>query len=387
MPFVNSQLLAISTYLRPMRIGFDAKRIFNNATGLGNYSRTLVKNLAQQFPEHQYFLFSKKSTSGLFDNGLKNIQTIHPAKGSGGSWWRSFGITDDLSANSIDIYHGLSNEIPFQKTKTGAQFVVTIHDLIFKHFPHHYAFIDRSIYNIKSKYACKNADVVIAASEATKRDIIEFYDVDEKKIKVVYQSCDELFLNEDIGGDDICIKYNLPSEYILYVGSLTERKNLLNVCKAYLQMQTEKRIPCVVIGNGGSYAAMLKKFVTQNKLEKSFIFLENISNLELVAFYKKALVFIYPSVYEGFGIPLLEAMACGCPVITSNISSLPEVGGNAAHYFQPYDVNDIAQKILEVTQSSIIRHEMIKKGFDQIKIFDPAINTQKLMDIYLSLKG
>lgn len=370
-----------------MRIGFDAKRIFSNYTGLGNYSRTLVKNLVHQFPANNYFLFSPVAKPVTGFDTLKNAHTIHPPSAISGSLWRSYGINDDLVSNNIEVYHGLSNEIPVLKSTTHVKCVVTIHDLIFKHFPQHYPFADRTIYNIKSKYACKHADAIIATSAATKNDILKFYNVDEKKVHVVYQSCDELFLNTSSNFlyAELKNKYNLPSEYLLYVGSITERKNLLNVCKAYLTLTPQNRIPLVVIGKGSDYAGKVHRFVAENNLQPWFIFLENITNNELITFYKNAMAFIYPSLYEGFGIPVLEAMACECPVIISNVSSLPEVGGTAASYVDPSDAESIAEKIKMVTQNTSARTEMKQKGVEQAKLFNAKTITQEVMRVYESL--
>ena len=357
-----------------MRIGFDAKRIFQNATGLGNYSRTIVKNLTECYPDNQYYLFTPTSRHR---HPFEAIQNTHLVVGKG-SVWRSFGIRKDIARNQIDVYHGLSNELPFSIRKIDVKTVVTIHDLIFEHFPQHYPGVDRKVYDVKSKFAVNNADVIIAASESTKLDIIKFYEGDEKKIKVIYQNCDDLFYYDHPYKSN----YNLPSEYILYVGSITERKNILAICKSYLLIDEKKRVPCVLVGNGQTYADQVKEFLAENHLEKYFIFLENVPTEHLPQLYKKALCFIYPSLYEGFGIPVLEAMVSGCPVITSLRSSLPEVGGAAAWYIDPESPKDIAEKILTVISSGQIRKEMIDGGFLQIKKFEKKKIAEEMMNTY-----
>lgn len=366
-----------------MRIGFDAKRIFQNTTGLGNYSRTVVKNLAEFYPENEYFLFTPTLKNKLPFAFNKNT---HMVVGRG-SVWRSFGVRRDIVKHNVDIYHGLSNEIPFTLKISHIKSVVTIHDLIFDHFPEYYPGVDRKFYDLKSKFAVKNSDLIFAASEATKNDIIKFYHISPAKIKVIYQSCEDLFYDkvspEEI---DIHIKnYKLPSEFILYVGSINERKNLMNICKAYLLIPKEKRVPCVVVGNGKEYSEKVKTFIHENKLQDSFIFLENVPTEHLPALYQKAVSFIYPSLYEGFGIPVLEAMVSGCPVMTSGISSLPEVGGNAAFYFNPSSPEDIAEKINSVIVSDTIRSEMRLRGFEQIKKFNKQDIAGQIMSGYRSI--
>ncbi len=358
-----------------MRIGFDAKRIFQNATGLGNYSRSVVKNLAQKFPENEYVLFTPNSRNALPFPSENNVRTVIGR----GSVWRSFGIRRDIVKNKIDVYHGLTNELPFSINKTDAKSIVTIHDLIFEHFPHHYPGVDRTLYDVKSKFAVNHADVIVAASESTKRDIIDYYKVSGDKIKVIYQSCDDVFYD---AFDADLSAYNLPSEFILNVGSVTERKNLLAVCKSYLLIPDALKIPCVIIGNGKRYAEEVNTFIQEHHLSKWFIFLENIPTPHLPAFYRKAKCFIYPSLYEGFGIPVLEAMVCNCPVITSGISSLPEVGGDAAVYINPDKPEEIAHSITEVLGNTGLRESMVSKGKQRLPVFEKFGLADKMMALY-----
>lgn len=358
-----------------MRIGFDAKRIFQNATGLGNYSRSVVKTLAEKFPENEYVLFTPNAQNALPFQSADNVKTVIGR----GSVWRSFGIRRDIVRQKIDVFHGLSNELPFSINKTDAKSIVTIHDLIFEHFPHHYPGVDRTLYDVKSKFAVNHADTIVAASNSTKKDIIDYYGIAPNKIAVIYQSCDDVFYAQE---PTEATTYNLPSAYMLYVGSVTERKNLLAVCKSYLQIPDDQKIPCVIVGNGKRYAAEVKAFIEQHKLTKWFIFLENTPTPHLPAIYRGAACFIYPSLYEGFGIPLLEAMVCGCPIITSNVSSLPEVGGDAARYFDPNNPADIADKIVRVLSDSDMRDAMIAAGKGRLPLFEKGILADQMMQVY-----
>lgn len=358
-----------------MRIGFDAKRIFQNATGLGNYSRAVVKNLAALYPEHEYFLFTPNASHRLPFETSGQVQTVVGR----GSVWRSFGIRRDMIRHKIDVFHGLSNELPFSINKADVKSVVTIHDLIFGMFPHHYPGVDRTVYELKTKFAVNHADVIVAASESTKQDIISSYHTNPARIRVVYQTCDDLFYQQPAPLPDT---YILPAQYMLYVGSVTERKNLLAVVHAYQHLSAEDRIPCVIVGQGKRYAEEVKNAIKSQHLEKYFIFLENVPTEHLPALYAQAMVFIYPSLYEGFGIPILESMVVGCPVITSNISSLPEVGGDAALYFNPSDAADIAHKIKTVLHSADVRTAMIERGKQQSLKFDKAALTRKMLSIY-----
>jgi len=186
-----------------LNIGFDAKRLFNNTTGLGNYSRTLVKNLYRHFPQNNYTLFSTEIKPSNFNKSF--ISNSHFAKVTSNTIfkkiWRSYGITNAFKANNIQIFHGLSNELPFNIKKHNTKSILTVHDLIFEKLPETYSKIDRFIYRTKIKESCKNADRIIAISKHTKQDIIELYNIPKQKIDVVYQSCNNIFFNDEISTD------------------------------------------------------------------------------------------------------------------------------------------------------------------------------------------
>ena len=219
-----------------MNIGFDAKRAYHNGTGLGHYSRTLIHSLSEYYPEHQYYLFNPKR-SDRFVPKASNIHEVLPQSFPSTlfrSAWRSSWVKKDLKKYKIDLYHGLSHEIPVGIDKTGIKSVVTIHDLVHERYPEQYNRVDVKIYSSKFRYACLHAGKVIAISEQTKKDIIDFYKTPEEKITVCYQSCNPAFGKEVSEGEKERVKklYGLPDKFFLYVGSIIERKNLLNICKA-----------------------------------------------------------------------------------------------------------------------------------------------------------
>ena len=380
-----------------MKIGFDAKRAFQNNTGLGHYSRTLIASLATYYTKNEYYLFAPKKT-GLFDTtGLNNIKTITPQHSFDKlfpSAWRSSAVKKDLIKNNIDLYHGLSHEIPIGMQKTGIQSIVTIHDLIFEKYPHQFNFIDVNIYRKKFTYACANANHIIAISEQTKKDIIDLYKTDEKKITVCYQSCNPIFSHTIDGNEKQRIKklYNLPDRFFLYVGSVIERKNLLNICKAINLLKEKLDIPLVVIGSGDSYINIVKKYITENNLNDKIIFLseteaaKNSFNfktaIDFPGIYQMATAMIYPSIYEGFGIPVLEALCSRLPVITSNLSCLPETGGDAAWYINPYNENEMAEAMNTIATNSLLANEMIAKGLLHAQNFTVEKCAGNVMAVY-----
>ncbi len=383
-----------------MNIAFDAKRIYQNRTGLGNYSRTLVNSLSQYFPEHAYFLCAPKITSLFNENDFHNIHTItpnnFPSKCLKGLW-RSNLVKKDLINANMDIYHGLSHEIPFGIQRTKIKSVVTIHDLIFERYPSQYNAIDVFIYRRKFINACKNADRIIAISEQTKKDIVEFYKIDEKKITICYQSCQPSFYTEVDNNDKKRIKekYNLPDNFFLFVGSIIERKNLLTICKAIKLLSAENSLPLVVIGDGKEYLHTVKEYLTDNQLNNRVIFLKEykstdnktdyLSINDFPAIYQLATALIYPSIFEGFGIPILEALASKTPVITSNISCMPEVGGNAAYYVNPLNPEEIANAMTALIQNTTLAKQMKTDGAIQANKFNALNCANAVMNVYKSL--
>lgn len=374
-----------------MKIGFDAKRALFNHSGLGNYSRTLIQSLQNTFPQHHYFLYSAKTSSNYITDFTSNsIQIIkadsflHKAIPS---YWRRFVIPSVAKKNDIDIYHGLSHELPVGIEKTGIKTVVTIHDLIFERFPHHYSAIDVLGYRKKIKHACNIAHMIVTISEQTKQDLIQFYKIDSNKIKVIYQGCDNVFGNANDQQQDNLVekKYHLPSKYILHVGGFTERKNHLKLLQAFniIKQQTDAHV--VFVGNGGKEEKKVKQYIEENKLSNRVLFISSINNLDLSYVYKKASLFVYNSLFEGFGIPILEAFASNVPVLTSTGSCFKEVGGDACLYSNPDDENALAQNILLVLNNNNTKEELKNKGKERLHFFDNEKIAQNYMNLYVDV--
>jgi len=385
-------------YICCMNIGFDAKRAYQNSTGLGHYSRTLISSLAKFYPANDYYLFAPKITDRFNTADLKNIHPVSPQHFPSAlftSAWRSNWVTKDLVKNRIEVYHGLSHEIPVGIAKTGIKSVVTIHDLIFERYPEQYNAVDRMIYRKKFRYACTQADKIIAISEQTKQDIIDFYKIPGEKITVCYQSCNPAF-NETVTAEQKEAArqlYHLPLHFFLYVGSIIERKNLLLICKA--MQQSNSAIPLVVIGDGGAYKQKVKTFIAENGLEQKVIFLsENPvakssatyrSAADFPAIYQLATAMIYPSIFEGFGIPVLEALCSRLPVITSNVSCMPETGGDAALYVNPDSAGELAIAMQTIATDTDLKNKMTGKGILHAQKFSQQKTAEAVMNLYTSL--
>ncbi|MGQ0740285.1 MAG: glycosyltransferase family 4 protein [Bacteroidota bacterium] len=382
-----------------MNIGFDAKRAFHNQTGLGHYSRTLIRSLSEYHPQHQYYLFNPKP-SDLFSLKAQNLQEVLPAgllNKIFSSAWRSSWLKKDLQRLKIDLYHGLSHEIPMGIHKTGIKSVVTIHDLIHERHPGQYNPVDVKIYRRKFRYACGNADKVIAISRQTKSDIMEFYKTPEEKIVVCYQSCNPAFGQKFSEEEKRKIRgqYSLPEQFFLYVGAVIERKNLLNICKAMFLLRGQLDIPLVVIGDGKKYKQQVKDYIKQNGIENRIIFLSESpsvkslpsfqSAVDFPAIYQSAIAMIYPSFSEGFGIPVLEALWSKLPVITSNTSCLPEAGGEGAYYVNPASAGEIAGGMMKIYSDKQFAESMKEKGWQHAQNFTPQKSAEAVMNVYKSI--
>lgn len=371
-----------------MHIGFDAKRLYCNFSGLGNYSRAMLKNLQEFYPKNEYHLYTTKVKKHLeTDFFIDNIAFhTHISESTFKAYWRSYGIINNLKKDKIDIFHGLSHEIPFNIQKSGIKSIVTIHDLIFKRYPETYASFDRKMYDLKFRYSCKNADRIIAISESTKRDIIKYYGISENKIDVVYQSCNPLFYEESPIEDpsEILKKYNIPKKYLLSVGSIIKRKNLEIIIEAYHRLGSDFKIPLVIVGRGKEYKNYIQNKIKMYGLEDKMIwvdFLDDNSHLQIV--YQNALAMIYPSIYEGFGLPIVEALLSKTPVIAANTSSLPEAGGTDSLYFDPLDINVLVEHILNVVNDIDLRKSMIENGYQHATHnFSTKVITDEVMRIY-----
>jgi len=371
-----------------MRIGYDAKRLYNNFTGLGNYSRTLVSNLIEFHPGEEYFLYTTKICSDPVVAKFRNNGKIRTrvARTPFKSLWRSFSVVSQLKADNIDLFHGLSGEIPLNIQRSKIKSVVTVHDLIFRIYPDTYKPADRFFYDRKFRFACSRADKIVAISNSTKNDLITYYGIGPSKIKVIYQACDPVFYHEadSITMKEVSLKYNLPKEFLLYVGSVIPRKNLLTIIKSLKILPAEYRIPLVVVGDGGAYKREVRNFITAEKLEKQVIWIEDLhESRQLKALYNLASVFVYPSIYEGFGIPVAEALLSKVPVITSNCSSLPEAGGPVSILTDPKSAEEISLQIEKTLTDSILREKMKNEGFKYAsEKFSPGATAEEMIRTY-----
>ena len=368
-----------------MRIGYDAKRAFNNHRGLGNYSRDTIRIIASHFPDSQLDLFTPKVDSSIRFACPSNASIIQPKHSFMHSLWRTFGITKEAQKRNLDLYHGLSHELPVGIEKTNIPTVVTMHDLIFIRHPELYPFFDRKSYKTKYLRSCHVADHIIAVSQQTKNDLMELWEIEEEKISVVYQGCHPRFC-EQVTEDQreaIRKKYNLPKSYLLNVGAIEPRKNQLLILKALKAGAID--MPLVIAGRKTDYITELQQYITQEKLDNRVIILPDVDFDDLPALYQNAVLFIYPSQYEGFGIPIVEALQSGIPVIATQGSCLEESGGPDSRYVSPDDADELAEQIMAVAYDNELRNSMIAKGKGYAMQFSDDAIAHNIMQIYNNL--
>lgn len=367
-----------------MNIGFDGKRTTQNLTGLGNYSRYIIRLLTNLHPENKYTIYAIKPPS--HDLPLIGVEYEYPSPKSIKSYWRTHGIIKDLIKQKINVFHGLSNEIPYGLNKAGIRSVVTIHDLIFLRYPQYYPFFDRIIYKLKVGHAARSADKVIAISQQTKDDLIQYLGIKADRISVIYQNCDPIFhqLVPQNARKKVAEKYMLPSNYLLTVGTIEERKNLMVIVKA---LTTIENVHLVVVGRKTDYTKRVEHFIDANKLTGRVHFLLNVAHTELPAIYQQAELFIYPSRFEGFGIPIIEALHSEIPVIAATGSCLEEAGGPGSIYVDPEDDTGLAKQIRVVLENNEKRDDMIRAGRLHLQRFDDKKIADELMQLYKNVRN
>lgn len=388
-------------------VGLDAKRIVRNATGLGSYGRTLVRDLSL-IDSLTLRLYApdagrddlRSQVTGEQEQGSASTRdgslTFCYPKGwqpLGKSYWRSRGMVSQLVKDGVQVYHGLSGELPMGLHKAGIRSLVTIHDLIFMRHPEWYRAADVKIYTQKFRHALQEADRIVAISECTRRDICELGDVEPEKVEVIYQSCSTRFssMSTETALDDMMMKliwyvhdhYDLPDRYILSVGTIEERKNALLAVKALHHLPDD--LSLVLVGHATDYADRVWQYALENGLGGRVMMLHNVPDEHLPAIYRLAEAFVYPSRYEGFGIPIIEAIRMGLPVVASTGSCLEEAGGPHSLYVGPDDERAMAAAITNVLCKAPGREQRIEQSQKYIQRFENTGAAQRFADLYHEL--
>ena len=365
------------------RFGFDDKTGMPNRVGSSEFCFQLLSELSKIDKNNEYFVYlPKKPSSDMPPETEKWHYVVFSSK-----LWTLLGLSKKLfnDRNKIDVFFSPTHYSPFYVPKPSA---ISILDVSYRHFPK--LFKKRDLYQLKiwGRYSIKKAKKIITISKFSKNDIIKAYNVSEKKVAVVYPGIRQVSSIEYpvLSMNRLREKYGIKEDYILFVGTLQPRKNVEKLIEAFSVVKN-KNLQLVVVGKKGWMYEDILSAPEKYGVSERVKFLENVSDEDLPSFYKEAICFILPSLYEGFGLPILEAMKYGCPVITSNVSSLPEAGGDAAVYFNPESTEEIAEKIEKVISSEKLREEMIKKGYEQIKKFSWEKTAKETLKVLEELGG
>lgn len=374
-----------------MRIGIDTSASVGKTGGIGVFVVNMVKELSQIDAHNRYVLLYT-----YFRKRIKNTENL-PLNAN--FTWKGYRIpsrvisklclkfgfpTVEMLAGKLDIFHSTSHF--FWPQKKGKK-VATVHDLIIFKMPHLFLSQMRKFYQESMRRTILNADLICADSRCTKTDIIEIFRVPESKVKVVYGGVDQCFKPLGIDKQWLHERLGLKNPFILFVGVIEPRKNLEVLVEAFENLNRAGRIDhdLVIVGKKGwLYEPIIHK-ITNSGFRHQIFLLDYVKLPDLVLLYNTAALFVYPSLYEGFGLPVLEAMACGTPVVTSNVSSLPEVAGDSAWYVDPHSVESITQGIETMLNNQRLREELGRKGLERSRLFSWRNTASQILELYHSL--
>lgn len=365
-----------------MKIGIDARLLTGDNSGIGAYTNRLVNSLGILDQKNRYILYTdKKHVVDLPENF--SIRLI-PQRNR--NLWTNFYLPKVLSDDGIDLFHGVANfEVPL---RAKCKIIVSILDLIPLLYPKLVPFKHRILFRFLIKKAANKSKKILTISHSSKKDIIELLGINQGKVVVVYIASHTKY--RPISDKNVLIqikeKFRIPGRYILFVGLIEPKKNIHTLIKAFGLLKKNEDledVKLVIAGSKGWFYEKVFKTVRQLGLDKEVIFTGFVSEKDLCCLYNGAEIFVFPSLYEGFGLPPLEAMSCGTPVICSNVSSLPEVVGNdAAILIDPMDLNGWTESMSKVLNDSSLRSKMIDKGLEQAKLFSWKKTAKETLKIY-----
>lgn len=375
-----------------MKVSIELQPCLKNKSGIGIYTYELAKRM-QEYSDIELegnifnFLSRNAIENDICDlNFKKNICTLFPYSVYRKIWSRIPIKYNYLFRRNADIYQFFNFVIP---PKISGKVITTIHDLTYILYPETMDESNRKRLEKDMHHTVKRADYIITISESSKRDIAKYLKIDEKKIQVIYPGVDEtykkLLSNEEIA--TVKSKYNIDGKYLLYLGTLEPRKNIETIIRAYncFKKVDKDNIKLVLAGKKGWLYDSIFSLVKEYGVQEDVVFTDYIDDFDKAPLYQGAEIFLFPSLYEGFGMPVIEAMASKTPVITSNSSSLPEAAGDAAIITDPLDYIKISESIELILNNDKLREKMINEGVKQANKFNWDLSAEKLKDIYYDL--
>lgn len=366
-----------------MKIGFDAREFLSGKmTGIARYLRQFLQCATALPSPHEYVLFCNQKTHVPVEHPkLKKViitERITP-------FWDQILLPLRIAREKVDIFL-----TPYFKSSyfLSANLVLIINDLIPLFFPEELGFLKRHYFRSMWRLAARRAKMIMTISQNSKDDIVKVLKLSEDKIKVVHLAVEKRFMSPDVRVEDIRRKYSLPEEFIFYVGNLSPHKNIRGLIKAYKalpEMLRQKYKLVIAASKKAKYLAGIEKVIREMELSAEVFFTGFIEEKDLPTVYRMSELFAFPSFYEGFGLPPLEAMASGCPVVSSNTSSLPEVLGDAALLFNPYDVEEMSSAMRKMLEDENLRNKFLQKGLERAKIYTPEKMTEEIISFLESI--
>jgi len=376
-----------------VRIGIDYTAAVQQGGGIGRYARSLVRSLTKVGSAHSYrLLFSGRVPRNVDEKWPSNFRLISLPLSD--YWmtvlWQRLRVPlwADLFTGTVDLFHSPDFVLPPLRR---AKSILTVHDLSFLRHPECYEAAFCEYLESAVPRSVGRADLILADSESTRQDLIELLAVDSDRVEVLYSGVEERFhpIEDDVSLVRVREQYGLPERFILSVGTLQPRKNYERLVEAYgrLAGRIDSDVKLVIAGSRGWLYEMIFRRVEELGLDEKVIFLGFFADDDLPTLYNLADLFVFPSLYEGFGLPPLEAMACGTPVVSSNASSLPEVVDGAAEMVSPSDVEGLAEAMFRVLSEGDLRAEMIRKGLIRAGEFTWEAAARALLHSYERLGG
>jgi glycosyltransferase involved in cell wall biosynthesis len=377
--------------MRPMKVALELAKI--NDFGVGTYIRNLVSHLAKIDSTNTYFLLEGESTNSDLLPTADNFERIHLKERKRGEFQRRE-VVRFLKRHGVDVCHIPHDDVP---RRLPCRYLVTVHDCVHILYPraNEFSWMRAARFHAKRR-RLQRSEHIIAVSAATKRDVIRLYQIPENKITVIHNALDERLtgLQPAMDAQSVLERYQIHDPYVLYAGNVRTHKNVTRLIEAFAVARTElrehpkySRLKLLIIGDELASHQALRRTVVISRVQSEVRFLGFVPYEILKVFYENASAFVFPSLYEGFGLPPLEAMAFGTPVLTSNTSSLPEVVGDAAVMVNPENVFEIARGVKQILCDDGLRERLIQKGLEQIKKFSWLTAAQETHRLYQLIRG
>ncbi|MDI6617126.1 MAG: glycosyltransferase family 1 protein [Clostridiales bacterium] len=354
-------------------------------TGIGTYTRQILKNLLTIDGSNNYYIFWSGSEYSPFkrDNAKISLSSKKHHR-----FWEQYYIPQVLKSKNVDIYHVPQNGMGLPQSKY-CLYIATIHDLIPYIMPETVGRSYLTKFLSQMPQVISNIDMIITVSEWSKKDIMRIFNVPDEKIAVTYLAADEMFtpMDKKAASEFIGQKYGINKNMILYIGGFSPRKNVKSILVAFsmIYKNLSKDYCITIIGSSKDDHQFLTKLAQTLNIDDKVFFTGYVPYGDLPYFYNASDLFVYPSLYEGFGLPVLEAMCCGTPTITSNISSIPEVAGDAALLINPFDTEELAKAMEDVLEDNNKKIDLISKGFKQASKFSWEKTAAETLKIYEKL--